>query len=96
MKVNPPGAVAALVCGILSIVLCWFPIAGLVLGIVAILQAGKARQRAAADPATFEQGGVRVAGFVCGVVGTSLSGVYNLYWIVFALFIGVAMTPSGG
>ena len=96
MKVNPPGAVAALVCGILSIVLCWFPIAGLVLGIVAILQAGKARQHASADPDAFEQGGVRVGGFVCGIVGTVLSGIYNVYWIVFALFVGVAITPSGG
>ena len=94
MKVNPPGAVAALVCGICSIVFCWFPIAGLVLGIVAILQANKAHRFAVADPDEFVPGGVRVAGFVCGIVGTCFSAIYTIYWIV--AFAILAPVISGG
>ena len=36
--------VGAMVCGIISLVLCWVPIVGLVLGIVATILGGKGRQ----------------------------------------------------
>ena len=91
MKESPPGSVAALVCGILAIVLCWFPIAGLVLGIVSITSANKARRRAAADIESYEQGGIRVGGFVCGIVGTCLAGIYTLYWLAVAATVSVVL-----
>lgn len=90
MKVNPPGAVAALVCGILSIVFCWVPIAGLVLGIIAILQAGKAKRIASSDGERYEQGGVRVGGFVCGIVGTCFAGIYTIYFVLFVVLLAGA------
>ena len=82
MKTNAPGAVASLVCGIISIVLCWVPIVGLVLGIIAIVAAGKAKGAAQANPEKFEMGGVRVGGFVCGIIGTVLSGIYSIWWVI--------------
>ena len=94
MKTNAPGATAALVCGILAIVLCWFPIAGLVLGIIAIVSANKAKRRASEDPDAFEQGGIRVAGFVCGIVGTALAGIYNLIWISAIMFAKSAIDAA--
>jgi len=90
MKENAPGAVASLVCGILAIVLCWFPLAGLVLGIVAIVMANKAKAAAASNPERFHPGGVRVGGFVCGIIGTILAGIYTIYWIVVVLFVSSA------
>ena len=88
-KQDPPGAVTTLVCGILSIVLAWLPLAGLALGIVSLVTARKARAVAVQDPDTYKEGGLRTGGLVCGIVGTSLSGVYSLFWILMAI-IGLA------
>ncbi len=90
MKSNAPGAVASLVCGIISIVFCWVPIAGLVLGIIAIVSANKAKATAAQSPERYEAGGVRVGGFICGIIGTVFSGVYHIFW----LFITTAVTAT--
>ena len=84
---NPPGAVGSLVCGILSIVLCWVPIAGLVLGIIAIVLASKGKKAVLASPGTYNEGGMRIAGFVCGIIGTVFSGLYTIYWVAFVAFV---------
>lgn len=63
-----PSPTGALVCGILAIVLCFLPIVGIVLGIVAIIQAGK----------YFKAGGTQSqgkAGRICGIIGLVLSGI---------------------
>lgn len=61
-----PSPTGALVCGILAIVFCFIPIVGIVLGIVAIVLAGK----------YFKAGGTQghgKAGRICGIVGLVLS-----------------------
>lgn len=61
-----PSPTSALVCGILAIVFCFIPIVGIVLGIVAIVLAGK----------YFKAGGTLgqgKAGRICGIVGIVLS-----------------------
>lgn len=76
-----PSPTAALVCGILAIVLCFIPIVGIVLGIVAIVLAGK----------YFKQGGTAgagKAGRICGIIGIVCSGimiVINIITLVLAL-----------
>ena len=96
MKTNAPGAVASLVCGIISIVLCWVPIVGLVLGIIAIVAAGKAKGAAQANPEKFEMGGVRVGGFVCGIIGTVLSAIQTVSFLLgLALIAGGAAAAAG-
>ena len=84
---SAPGAVAALVCGILSIVVCWIPLVGLILGIVALVMASKAKAAAVREPDRFVPGGVRVGGFVCGIIGTVFSGFYLIWWIFIVLFV---------
>lgn len=63
-----PSATPALICGILAIVFCWIPIVGIVLGIVAIVLAGK----------YFKAGGKEgsgKAGRICGIIGLVLSAI---------------------
>lgn len=61
-KVNAPGAVAALVCGIIGLFVC-----GLILGIVAITKANAAKRAIEGDP-TLGGGGMATAGMVLGVI----------------------------
>ncbi len=63
--------VASLVTGILSLVFCWVPVLGVVLGIVAVCTArGKANESGEA--------GLGAAGMTCGVIGLCLGVVMLL------------------
>ena len=61
---NAPGAVAALVCGILSFFCC-----GLIFGIIAIFQANKAKEAIAMNPGYYGGEGMATAGKVLGIIG---------------------------
>ncbi len=78
MKENAPGAVGSLVCGIISVVLCWVPIVGWVLGIVALVLSRKAKKNVTSNPETLGGGGLATGGLVCGIVGTVLSVIYSI------------------
>lgn len=70
-----PSPTAALVCGILAIVFSWLPLIGVVLGIVAIVLAGK----------YFKAGGAAgsgKAGRICGIVGIAFSLLCFILYIV--------------
>lgn len=70
-----PGGTASLVCGILAAALGFFsPIAGIVLGIIAIVQAKK-----------WPGSGKAKAGKVCGIVGVVLSGLSFILGIALAV-----------
>ena len=69
-------ATGAVVCGVLAILLSWMPLVGIVLGIVAIVLAGKAVKEAGKN-------GKTSGGKVCGIVGIVLS--------VLAVFAYIAM-----
>jgi hypothetical protein len=80
-------AVAALVCGIISVVLAWTgsgAIAGIVLGIIAIILGAKARAGG---------GGTATAGLVLGIIGTVLSGIL---FIACVACVGAAAGASLG
>jgi hypothetical protein len=82
--------IAALVCGIISVVCAFFgpgAIVGVVLGIVAIILGVKARK----DPS---QAGSATAGLVLGIIGTVLSGILFISCVACAAAIGAAATSS--
>jgi hypothetical protein len=91
MKTNAPGAVSSLVCGIISVVLCWLPLAGLILGIVAIVHSRKAKAGINSRPDAYEGGGMAVGGLVCGIVGTVTSSLYNIVWLIGLIAVGAAV-----
>jgi thiol:disulfide interchange protein len=78
-------AVGALVCGILGLVLCWVPVVGLILAIVATVLGGKGRK-------TLPEGkkGMALAGFIIGIIGLIIGIIYLIWWIVVAVIFGAA------
>lgn len=89
-QINAPGAVAALVCGIISVALQIFCVAGIILGIIAIVQAKKAKAAVMQSPGAFTGGGMGTAGYVLGIIGTVLSVFWLCYYIVIFAFVGTA------
>ena len=90
MPQHTPGhgaGIASMICGILSIVFCWcYGIVGLVLGIVAIAMYSKSKR--------MNNGfitGMAKAGMVCGIIGSILSGLMLVYFII-AIAAGVLTT----
>ena len=75
MNQQTPGggyAIASMVCGILSIVVCWcYGVIGLILGIVALIMTNLYKKSGARTG-----DGMAKAGFVCGIIGSSLSAIY--------------------
>ncbi|MCW2598930.1 MAG: hypothetical protein JWM02_759 [Frankiales bacterium] len=73
--------VAALVLGIASLVLFWVPALDVVLAVLAIVFAALGRKRAARHEAT--NGGMAIAGLVCGIlglIGAALITAFVLYF----------------
>ncbi len=69
-KENAPGAVASLVCGIIGIFIC-----GIVLGIIAIVNANKAKRTIGSDP-RYGGAGMAQAGLILGIIAIILNVIY--------------------
>lgn len=82
MKPHPPGAVASLVCGILAVVFAYVPVAGVVLGVAAMIQAGRAQRALADGPELWLPSALPIAGQVCGVIGAILSSIATIWAVV--------------
>lgn len=94
-QIAVPNSAAVLVLGILSIVFCFcYGIIGLVLGIIALVLAGKANAIYKANPTNFTLSSFNnlKAGKICGIIGTILSALMLVYVIVVFFIIGAAMT----
>ncbi len=80
-KINstlPNGAaIAGMVCGILSILLFWFPVIGLVLAIVGTSVSGKAISDVNQEKSSGK--GMAIAGLVCGIIGLVFTLPFNLF-----------------
>ena len=73
-----PGAVVSLVCGIIGVAVgC----TGLVMGIIALTNAKKARAAIAANPGVYGGEGMATAGHVLGIIGI-IWGCLALIWII--------------
>ncbi|MGH3670426.1 MAG: DUF4190 domain-containing protein, partial [Pseudonocardiaceae bacterium] len=79
--------IAALVLGLLALVLCWTIIGGIVLGLLALLFGAFGRARAGRGEAT--NGGMAIAGLVLGVLGLLL-GIG-----LFAFGVSIVNSPAG-
>lgn len=90
-----PNATAVLVLGIVSIVTCWlYGVIGVITGIIALVLHQKDKKLYLTNPAKYDQSfKTSKAGFICAVVGLSLSALWFLYVIVVVvIFAGAAST----
>ena len=66
-------SIAALVCGILGVVLCWVPIASWVVLVLSILGIVFGANGMKKSKAAGQSQGLAIAGLVCGIVGAVFS-----------------------
>ncbi len=78
-QTNPMG-VAGFVCGLIGLVLFWFPFVGLVLAVLGIALGGSGISAGKRDGAST---GLAVAGLVLGIIAL----IPGLFWLLFALSI---------
>lgn len=89
-KVNVPSANAALVLGIIGLILFWIPIIGFVLAIIAIVQGAKSNNEFKSNPNKYREGSRTNgnAGKILGVIGLVLTVIY---WVLMVIFTAVAV-----
>ena len=94
---QPPGAaqgekkglaIAAMICGILSIPCCWLAI---ILGPAGAIMGFIAKNKADADPMHFGGRGMALAGIITGIIGTLIA----ILWIVLNI-LGIALNGMNG
>lgn len=93
IKEDLPNATATLVLGILSIVFCWCCyLPGITMGIIAIVMGNKGRALYRENPLNYTETSFKNlnAGFICGIIGLSLTGISLLRAVV--VFI---INPNG-
>ena len=96
MQQDVPNSTAVLVLGILSIVFCWcYGLPGVILGIIALVLAGKGEKLYKANPEFYKQGSYKNlnAGKICAIIGLSLSALMFIGTIL-AFIINGAMIST--
>ena len=91
-----PNAAGVLVLGIISIVGCsLYGVPGLICGIIALSLHKKVKEIYLSNPAKYENSYKNAkAGYICAIIGTSLSALYMLIVIVVALVANsISMNP---
>lgn len=83
--------VGAMVCGIIGLVLCWVPIIGLILSIVALALGAKGRKTLPLD-----KRGMATAGFVMGIIGMVIGIIYIVALVVIAIIAGTMFSLAFG
>ena len=90
-----PNSTAILVLGILSIVICWcYGLVGLILGIIGLVLANKARVLYQANPEQYTLGSFNnmKAGRIMSIIGVCLSGVYLIIVFIYLVILGAAFS----
>lgn len=90
-----PNATAVLVLGIISIVGCFcYGIIGIILGIIAVVLAGKATKMYNENPGMYSESSFKnmKAGKVCAIVGLCLSAAYLVFLIIYIVILGTVMS----
>lgn len=93
-----PNSTAVLVLGILSLVTCiCYGIIGLILGIIALSLAGKDMQRHKTNSLlyTISSHNNLKAGRICAIIGTILSGLHFLFWVIYFIAVGSIVAGAG-
>lgn len=93
---NVPNATAVLVLGIISIATCWlYGIPGIICGIIAIIMHKKDKALYLSNKLKYEQSfKTSKAGFVCGIIGLSLSALFIIYILLVAAFFATAVSAG--
>ena len=87
MQSHNKSSVTAMVLGIVSLVVTWFPLVGLVLAIVGLTMSRSNRKFAEAHG--FKENSMNTAGYVTSIIGL-ISGVIALVLTVLIIFAGIA------
>jgi hypothetical protein len=87
-----PNSTGILVLGILSIVFCCG--VGVILGIIALVMSGKANTLFMSNPNYYSLSSYKnmKAGKTCAIIGTVLGGLSILYWIIYVVILGAAIS----
>lgn len=97
MQQELPNAVAILVLGITSIVLCvCYGFIGLACGIVALVLSNKALRLYKQAPESYTRASYNNvnAGRICAIIGTILSSIYLIFVIIYFVFLGHAISSG--
>ena len=92
-----PNATAILVLGICSLALCWccygFFLAALILSIIALVLANKAKVLYDQNPELYTESSFKnmKAGRTCAIIGLCISGAVLLIMIIYILIAGIAL-----
>ncbi len=98
LEKNLPYSTAVLVLGICSIVGCiFYGLPGLVCGIIALVLHGKNKRIFNENPPAYERSYKNSrAGYVCSIIGISLSAIYFLTLLFFFIFAFSTIAGLGG
>lgn len=90
-----PYSTASLVLGILSIVLSCCSFVGVVLGIIALVQAKKATDEWYSNQKLYTESSFKNAnaGKICAIIGLCISGLALLYWITYIFLLKTIFAP---
>ena len=86
-QVHNKNAVTAMVLGIVSLVVTWFPVVGLVLAIVGLTMSRSNRRFAEAHG--FKENSMNTAGYVTSIVGL-VAGVISILVTILIVAFGIA------
>ena len=95
MQPTLPNATGALVLGIISIPTCFCAgIVGLVCGIIAIILGSKALKLYKENPGVYNPSSFNNAnaGRICGIIGTILSALYLIFYVIYFIIVGTILT----
>jgi len=88
-----PNAVATLILGILSIVGgCCYGIPGIIMAIIALVISANSNKLLKANPEGYSDAGNHKAGRICAFIGLGLGAMWFLFWIVYVVILGAAMS----
>ena len=96
MKPYPPGAVASLVFGILSVIVGMVPVLGFFLGMLAIISSRRANASLMALSDTYQPSGLHTAGLVTGIIGMVFSTFATLWALIVIGLIGAIIAAASG
>lgn len=90
-QLSLPNADAVLVLGIISIVSCFcYGFFGLIFGVVAIILGSKAKNLYFDNPGLYTESSYKNAnaGYICGIIGTIISGIFLIILVFFIVLAG--------
>lgn len=87
---DAPGATAALVLGIISVVFN-IPIVGLILALIGLSKARNAKAMCDANPGCYSNAGVAQAGMILSIIGIVLGSISTLCGCGYFAFVGLAI-----